>query len=29
VFAVGHQSKSAQNIRHRDNINYRLRHRLI
>jgi hypothetical protein len=29
VLAVGHQSKTAQNVSHRDNIEYRLLHRLI
>jgi hypothetical protein len=29
VLAVGHQSKSAQNVGHRDDIDYRLRRRLI
>jgi hypothetical protein len=29
VLAVGHQSKSAQNVSHRDDIDYRLRRRRI
>ncbi len=29
VFAIGNQRKSAQNISHGDNIDYRLWHRLI
>ncbi len=29
VFAVGHQSESAKNVSHRDDVDYRLRSRLI